>query len=104
MIYILKLINFYISFILLNLMIEKAFKKHSARQLLQMHGLSVPSKINTDYVVRLIQDGVLSLAGRNYSEAVPEVEALRENSKLLLFPKYFRVNAGDSNFGIKSLD
>ena len=85
-------------------MIEKAFKKNSARQLLQMHGLPVPSKINTEYVIRLIQDRVLSLAGGNYLEAVQEVEALRENSKLLLFPKHFRVNAGDSNFGIKSLD
>ncbi len=83
---------------------ERTFRKPTVRELFSMQGVEIPKKLSRDYIFQLMNSGVLDFAGHSYREAVGRVEGLKDDKRLILFPSKFRVEVGDSNQGIKSLD
>lgn len=84
---------------------EKVFRKPSVRDVLKMQKIELPKKINGNFVLSLMNNGIIDYAGDSYEEAVGKIEALSSKPKtLLLFSSKFRVPKSDSDYGIKSLD
>lgn len=81
----------------------KKFENLSWKKIFERQGIDCPARINKDFVLRLLEDGRLSLSRNNYGEAVEAVENLSEGS-IVLFPDRFKVCAKDSEKRIKSLD
>ncbi|MEK6926407.1 MAG: hypothetical protein AABW50_03970 [Nanoarchaeota archaeon] len=84
-------------------MIERTFRKPSAREVFEFNKIAIPSKINDGEIMNLIDKGILSYSGCTYKSSVEKIEKL-EKGKIALFSSRFRVDISESNRSIKSLE
>jgi len=90
---------------------EKVFRKPTVRELFEISGLRIVGKIDSKFILDLINSGLFVVANTDYKSAVETVENLVDEEiskgaerKFVLFPGRFRVYKQDSDYGIKSLE
>jgi hypothetical protein len=82
---------------------EGNFRKPRVRDIFEFNGINVSEKINSEYVLSLINEGILVLVGSSYREAVETLEGLAPG-KVALFPEKFDISRSEAEHGIKSLE
>lgn len=84
---------------------QKTFNAPTTSELLKMNGLVVSGKVNSDYILGMLNEGNFVFAGNSFFDAVVSVENNRNrNNSVVLFPSRFQVTGERYNRMAKSLE